>query len=131
MKEDHQQRLIAILEQLLSRAKSGTYHGKGYAVKMQLAMDLVSKLQGKDPETNAPLTIAQLCESNLDDLTESERSRLVYLLDALRTSPHQYQKLIAIVKQENTSVSYQSILISLESSKDIVEDQKILRERLR
>jgi hypothetical protein len=63
-------------------------------------------------------------------LTEAERSKLLYLIDALQVSPHLSQQLIRIVEKSDSSEAYFSIIKSLKESSNIVLDTTKLRKDL-
>lgn len=64
-------------------------------------------------------------------LSESERTKLLFLLDALKTAPEKSQKLIKIVKTKNTSTAFKQALSTLAASTDIKNSIVSLRQSLR
>lgn len=64
-------------------------------------------------------------------LYDSEHSRLVYLLDALRVAPQKAKKLIDIIDTGAKSTdSFKFIIEQLRSSPDIIGTVKWVREML-
>lgn len=61
-------------------------------------------------------------------LDDSERSRLFYLLDALRVSPD--KKLISVVERSGSSEAFKAELDTLRHSVDLVKDCEALRVKL-
>lgn len=64
-------------------------------------------------------------------MDDSERSRLLYLLDALRVSPQKSEKLIAVVARADASEPFRSAIEGLRKSPDVARASAELRERLR
>jgi hypothetical protein len=64
-------------------------------------------------------------------MSEADRSRLIYLLDALRVSPEKSRSLISVLMRQNNSEALQRVLDELTSSTDIIKDEKRIRERMR
>ncbi len=64
-------------------------------------------------------------------MDESERSRLLYLLDALRVAPQKSEKLIAVVAREDASEQFRKAIEDLRKSADVARASAELRESLR
>lgn len=64
-------------------------------------------------------------------MSESERSSLVYLLDALDVSPQKSEKLIKIIDRNDASESFRKIIHWLRNSLNISKTAVELREHLR
>jgi len=67
----------------------------------------------------------------LGGMDESERSCLLYLLDALRVAPQKSKKLIAVVARDNASESFRKAIDELRNSSDVVRTSAELRESIR
>lgn len=64
-------------------------------------------------------------------MDESERSRLLYLLDALRVAPQKSEKLIAVVSHCGGSEPFRKAIEDLRNSADVASASAELRESLR
>ena len=64
---------------------------------------------------------------------QKERSRLVFLLDAIRTCPAKYKRLISVVRRDDSSEWYTSMLDRLEAAtpENILELHTIIRNEMR
>jgi hypothetical protein len=64
-------------------------------------------------------------------VTQTERSRLLFLLDALRAAPHKAAKLIAVVEREDASAEFRAALAQLGRSSNVAQSTAEMRESLR
>jgi hypothetical protein len=63
-------------------------------------------------------------------MDEAERSRLLYLLDAVRAAPQKSAKLIAVVARESASESFKQAIEKLRTTDNVVEMSQALRSHL-
>lgn len=64
-------------------------------------------------------------------MTDVERSRLIYLLDALDRAPERHLELIKIVERKEETQQYKAYLQKLRNAKDVSLTAKDIREELR
>lgn len=78
-----------------------------------------------------PAALPDLSWWNAHGTTQPERSRLVFLLDALRCAPKKSKKLIGVVRRDDCTESYARVLDWLRDADDIMAAHDALRSRLR
>jgi len=66
-----------------------------------------------------------------EKLTETERSCMLYLLDAAKVAPNHIQRFVSIVKRQDGSTEFQAMLQTLLESSDIQRTISDMRESLR
>lgn len=86
---------------------------------------------GSIPTTTTKLLIMMISEEEAK--SQKERSRLVYLLDAIKQCPKKYKQFVSVVRRDDSSDWYNAKLDRLESAtlENILELQVIIRNELR
>jgi hypothetical protein len=64
-------------------------------------------------------------------MDEPDRSRLLYLLDALQAAPQKSEKLLAIAARHDASEPFRKAIEGLHNSVNVVQASAELRESLR
>lgn len=67
----------------------------------------------------------------VNSISETERSRLLFLLNAIQVSPHRVQEFIAVLEQNGVSSNFSAVLQQLREAKDVTVTATLIRESMR